>query len=78
VQNADVWVIQRRDRARLPLESFRRLILGYFDSDNSVQPSIAGLVHFAHPTGADGLEDFVGAEPRSDHERWMLRNRYGL
>ena len=33
-----------------------------FDGHRAVETGVAGLVDFAHPTGADRGEDFIGAE----------------
>jgi len=32
------------------------------DRNRTIEPRIAGAVHLPHPTGAQGAEDFVGAE----------------
>jgi hypothetical protein len=44
------------------LEAFGELLIGSLERDNSIQARVAGLVHFAHATRADGREDFVGTE----------------
>jgi hypothetical protein len=33
-----------------------------------------GTIDFAHPAGAEGLDDLVGAEPRPFRERHPPRN----
>jgi hypothetical protein len=60
---------QRRDRARLGLEScasigtFGQLGVQQFDGDGSVQSSVASLVDLTHPADAEQRDDLVGSEP---------------
>ena len=52
IQLADVWMVQGRDGARLPIESIRELLFGNFDGDGSVEAGIAGLPDLAHAARA--------------------------
>jgi hypothetical protein len=53
-------MIQRRDRARFPLEALGELGGGNFDRNGALQPRIARLVHLAHAAFADGRKDLMG------------------
>jgi len=61
-------MIGSRDRLRFAVETgfhfgvIREMRRKNFDRNRAVQACIAGFVHFAHTTCADGGEDFVGAE----------------
>ena len=69
IERADVWVIERRDGARLPLEALASLRargeggVEHFDRDGSVKPRIAGAIDLGHPSRADEREDFIRAKP---------------
>ncbi len=76
VNRANVWMIQRRRRARLALEAFPRVIrckrLGQnFNGDVAMQPCVPGTVHLPHPAFADGRKDFVWAELFAYSERHL-------
>ena len=62
VNLADIGMIQRRNGLRLTLEAFAELSGGDFDRNVALQTRVAGSVHLSHATGADGRQDFVGAE----------------
>src|SRR5262249_25369521 len=49
------------------------------EGDITIEPRIAGPIHFAHPTSADRLEDFVGAElsAGSESHATSARRLYG-
>jgi hypothetical protein len=55
-----VRVIQRRYGACLALEPFGELLLGNLDGDGAIQPSVTGLVHFAHAARANRRKNLVG------------------
>src|SRR6266567_3167981 len=55
-------MIESGDRAGFPFEALRKLLAGNLDGDNAVEARVARLVHFPHSAGANGREDFVGAE----------------
>src|SRR5580704_6023735 len=74
VQVAYVRVIQRRYGACLALEPFGELLLGNLDGDGAIQPSVTGLVHFAHATGANRRKNLVGTQTRAGSQRHMLSN----
>ena len=69
IENAqDVAVIQRACGACFLLEPFQSLRVArkrcrqYFHCDIASQPCIARAIHLAHPTRANGLENFVRAK----------------
>ncbi len=68
VQRADMGVIQTRDGLRFALESPAHVgvvgeVLGqHLDGNRAAEPRVGGLVDLAHPAGADGGFDSVGAE----------------
>ena len=68
IDRADVRMVDRRDGARLTVEPFERdRVAGDgrrkdFDRDVAIEPGVAGAIDFAHATGTDRLEDFVGTE----------------
>ena len=68
VEDADVRVVQARDRARFLLEALAQLgvlgqVLGkYFDGDGAVEAGVFRLVDFTHAARPDGREDFVRPE----------------
>jgi len=55
-------MIQRGDGSGFAPKSITELFGRSLDCDDAVEAGVASLPHFAHPTGADGREDFVGAE----------------
>ncbi len=93
VERADVRMAQRSDGARFVLEAFARSRIVRdvrrqdLDRDRAAEPRVARLVHFAHPAGAKGRHDFVGAEPAAGgenrrlrclhHRRWWADERIG-
>ncbi len=68
VDGGDIGMIQRRQHLRFAFEA--RHVLGvagqrrwqHFDGDVAIQLAVAGAVDFAHAAGAEGRDDFVGAE----------------
>ena len=69
VKLADVRMIQRRDGAGFALETLAELGLGNLDGDDAIKARVAGLIHFAHPAGAERGKDFVRAEFVAGRER---------
>ena len=71
VEHADVWVIERRDRARLLLEPAPALgirggaLRQHLDGNGAAQAGVDGPVNLAHAARADGGLDFVGPEPNA-------------
>src|SRR5208283_5282757 len=65
MNGADVWMVQRRRRLRLPLETrqcmwiFRHAVGEEFQRDIAVQTGIFGLVNYTHPSTAQLLDDVV-------------------
>jgi hypothetical protein len=55
-------MIQRGDGAGFAIESVTKSFGRDLDGDNPVEPRVASLPHFAHPSRTDGREDFVRAE----------------
>ena len=78
MERTDVGVIEAGDGFGFALEAlFARRIGGEmgrenFDSHGSVEACVAGAIDFAHAAGAEGREDFVGAElgAGSQGHRW--------
>ena|SRR6187551_2348281 len=62
IQLADVWVIERCDRAGLALESLGVLGLEALDCDDTIDSRVAGLPHLAHATRAKRSGQLVGAK----------------
>src|SRR5271167_4968603 len=68
IDGEDVGMVQRRDAARLLLETVHPLGVGgdglgqHLDGNGAVQPRVASAVHLAHAALADGRDDFVGAK----------------
>ena len=66
IERADVWVIERRDGTRLPLEALAPLRAGgeggaeSFDGDGPVEACIAGAIDLGHPAGTNEPDDFIG------------------
>jgi hypothetical protein len=70
----DVWMVESQGCTRLAVESLahrliRQSIGQYFDRNIPPESSVASLVHFAHPTRAEGRQDFVGSEFVAGRER---------
>ncbi len=83
VEDADVGMFETTDRLRLAFEALLQVadpgrVGGQdLDRDGSVEACVAGLVDFAHATGAGELEDFVRSETRACLERyWGLAADY--
>ena len=78
VKLADVRVIERGDGAGLALEELIEFAFGCFDSDDAVQARVVGLPHFAHPSFAEGREDFVGTNSGTGQQRGGHRQLLSL
>ena len=67
----NVRVRERRDGARLALESLAELRVGHrvrrhgLDRDLSLQPRVTRAIHLAHPAMTNRLDDLVRAQPGS-------------
>ncbi len=74
VDRGDGWMIQRREHARLALETrdtlgVAREFLGqHLDCDAAAELRIGSLVHVPHAAGADVRGDLVVCESAADHE----------
>jgi len=55
-------MVQRGNGLRLALEAFAELGSGDFDRNVALQTRVSRAIHLAHPTGADGGEDLIGAD----------------
>ena len=68
VKNADVRVVERRDRARLALEALPQLgtgrqVLGkHLHGHGALETGVPRFVDFSHPARGDGSDDLVGSE----------------
>ena len=58
-------MIERGDDSRFALEAFGEIFFRDFDGYDAVETRVAGFVDFAHASGAEGSQDFVGAETGS-------------
>ncbi len=65
VELADVGVVEGGDDSRFALEAFGEVFFGDFDGYDAVEARVAGFVDFAHASGAERSQDFVGAETGS-------------
>src|SRR5579864_6999061 len=71
VDGTNVCVRQRGNSVSFPLEALAALgvrgeMLGKnLDCDRATQARVASLVHFAHPAGTQGCDDFVRTESGS-------------
>ena len=55
-------MVQRSDSASFALETLAELSGRDLDRDDTIEPCVAGLVHFTHATRANGRNNFVRAE----------------
>jgi hypothetical protein len=62
VNLADVRMIDRGDGAGFPHEARAMSFVQALDSDDTVEPRIAGLPDLTHAACTNGREDFVGTE----------------
>ena len=68
VDGADIGVVERRGGPRFTLKPLQRLrrrrdpVRQHFDRHHPFETRVRGPIHFAHPSGAEGADDFVGAE----------------
>ena len=68
VQDADVWMVERRNRQRLvgkPAAAIRALRLirtNHFQRHHTVEAGVARLVHLAHPTRSGRAQNHVWTE----------------
>ena len=65
VELADAGMIQGRDGARFAHESPGMLGLEALDRDDAIDSCVESLPDLAHPTCAEGADDFVRAESRA-------------
>jgi hypothetical protein len=74
VESANIRMIQGRDGASLALDAVCEMLGGNLDRHIAVQAGVARLVHLTHAAGADQLQDFIRADPRSTGKRhlWIL------
>ena len=70
----DVGMVQRRQRLRFALEPREAIRVGRerlgqdFDGNVPIELRVARAVDLAHAAGANGGEDFIGAEPGAGGE----------
>jgi hypothetical protein len=55
-------MIQGGDGSGFAFEAFAEFLLGGFDRDGTVKPSITRSVHLTHAAGADRRKNFIRAE----------------
>ena len=73
VQRADVRMIERRNRTRLPLEALAELRPrgglsdDDFDGDGAIEAGVARLVDFPHAAFAELGDDLVRTQALADH-----------
>src|SRR6266508_1501885 len=74
VNRHNVRVVEHPDGASLLFETLQTFrVIGirsrkYFDRDFTAKARVTGAIYFAHPSGADGSQDFIGAEPSAFRE----------
>ena len=74
VEDADAWMIERRDGPRFLFESATPLRVGggaagqHLDGHGAPQPCVDALVDLAHPAGPQRRHDFVGPEAHTGGE----------
>ena len=67
MQVRDVRVIERRERLRFAFETRASVAIAGdrgrqdLEGDIATEPGIAGAIHLAHASGADGTLDFINA-----------------
>ena len=72
INGDDVRMIQRQDGASLLLEATHSLLIfgekagQPFERDFTTHPGVVSEVHFAHPAGAQMLDDLIVADALSD------------
>lgn len=71
-------MLQRRDRFRLALEALAAIGIArqrrrqHLQRDIAPKPRVMGVIHLAHPAGANSCDDFIGTEAgvgRQEHGR---------
>src|SRR5437016_7820733 len=65
VERADVGMIQRRNRARLTLETRAKSLMSGLESDGAAQSRVNGQKDFSHSTLAEFAFDTVGPQPQA-------------
>jgi len=84
VDRADVGMIERRGRSRFTAKSLERLrvegqrIRHELQRDRTAQSRVFGLVHHAHSTAAQLLDDVVVRDAATNHRRVRERCRIKL
>ena len=79
VDDADVWVVEGGNRARLTFEALAKLgalrdVRGQnLDGDRTIEPRVSGLVDFTHSAGADRRDHLVVAKTCAALERHVWR-----
>ena len=75
----NIWMVERRDGAGFlfeadePVAFAREGFRKDFYRDVASEPRVAGAHHFAHSTGAQWRDDFVGTELCSGRQRHFSR-----
>src|ERR1700683_5164353 len=81
INRADVWMVQCRGCPGFaPKSLYSMAILGHilgkeFECDKAVEPSVLGLVDYAHPAAADLGYDAVMRNGGADHGRNVRARR---
>ena len=79
VNLGDVGMVEGRQHAGFPLEAGQAVGIGrdslrqHLDRDVAMQPRVPGAIDLAHAAGADGPDDFVGAEACTRRQRHLIR-----
>src|SRR6516162_10201595 len=58
-QSADIWMIQRGDRANLAFEALAEPIGAHFDGDFPSRTGIVSTIHLPHAAGREKRTNFV-------------------
>src|SRR5713226_5852388 len=73
MNGADVGMVQGRGGASFALEAFQGLVISgqlfgkEFESDKAAELGVLGLVHHAHPTSTQLLQDAIMRDSLADH-----------
>ena len=71
IDRGDVWMAERGEHLRFSPKSRQSVGIGDegagqdLQRDVAIEPGVASAIHLAHAAGANGIDDFVGAEARA-------------
>ena len=71
IDGGDVWMIERGEHLRFSPKSRQPVGIGHervgqdLQRDVAIELGVASAIHLPHAAGAQGIDDFVGAEARA-------------